>query len=283
MDVNEKDEYMHEPLRDPLWWENYHFNGYDPASGIGITVYTAMKPNTDMREEIIVIYSGNPLIFRNENSLGENALKSGSLKMECVQPLRKWEMCMKDSFERTENGSLADTFCEVECHLLFESDIPPYGYSTTRGNRYEQPGRLRGTMTIDGASVDFHGKGIRDHSWEIRFLPSWGKWYALMGWFKSGALTCAFMDVGGQTYSQGWVRTDTYADIQSIRIHPMTSGDIVKKAHIEVETSGTVRELDTTLLSYVLIPMREEQKRREAVETLVTLDEEGHGFLWYGR
>jgi hypothetical protein len=67
-DIAPEDEYQHTPVEDPLWWENYHFNGYDPVTKIGITTYTAIKPFSSAREEIIVIHVKNPLFFHDQKS-----------------------------------------------------------------------------------------------------------------------------------------------------------------------------------------------------------------------
>lgn len=280
--ITPEDEYQHPPQENPLWWENYYFNGYDPVKKIGITTYVGIKPVLGVREEIIIVYAGDPLLFRNEKELEKNALTSGSLQMEPVELLKKWRIYMKDSFQKTKDSPLSDSE-EVEFDLLFESDIPPFGYSTNRGTRYEQPGILRGRIFIGGNTVGFHGRGIRDHSWEIRFVPSWGEWYGLMGCLPFGFVTCAYMDIKGSKLCQGWVRTDTYSEIQGIQVDPVFSGDILKECRITMDTVETTLEIDSHVISFVSLSMGEEQGRSDVRETLVHLDENGHGFLWYGK
>ncbi|MBU7011955.1 MAG: hypothetical protein HXS46_14825 [Theionarchaea archaeon] len=281
IEVRKEDEYQHTPIDDPLFWENYHFNAFDPVHNIGITTYTAIKPGPAMREEIIAVYP-EPFFFCNQTPLQKDVLKSGSLRMEPVEPLKKWNISMNDAFQTVKNDILSDNVKEIEFDLLFESDIPPFGYSTHRGDRYEQPGSLKGNITIEGRTLQFNGRGIRDHSWEIRFVPDWGEWYGLMGCFESGFLTCAYMDMGGQNVCQGWMRTDHYTEIKAVGLHPVFSGNLLKKCHIDIETAERTLELNTQLISYVLLSMGEEQERSKVTETLVTFDEGGHGFLWYG-
>lgn len=277
-----EDEYSHRHQPDPHWWENYHFNGYDAVKKLGFTTYTGIKPLLGVREEIVTIYSDNPLFYRNEQVLGGNPLTSGSLKMEPVELLGKWRIFMKDSFSRTENGIPLANKENVEFNLHFEADMPPYGFRTERGDRYEQPGSLRGEIRINNRVMTFEGKGIRDHSWEVRHIPSWGEWYALMGYLNPGFVSCAFVTAGGKVYCHGWVGREIYDDIQNVRVDPEFLEDVLKECRIEIETVEETLTIDSRLVSFVNIPMGENQGERTVRETLVTLKGGGFGFLWYG-
>jgi hypothetical protein len=276
MEVKKEDEFTHTPEDDVLWWENYHFNGYDPVTKIGFTTYTAVKPAAGVREEIIVVYPGR-WIFKSQHALEKNALKSGSLKMEPVELLKKWNIFIHDTFEKG-NSNVKD----VTLDITFESDIPPHGYSTNRGDRYEQPGSLHGEITIGDASIPFSGKGIRDHSWEFRHIPSWGEWYGLMGYFGDGFLTSAYMDAKGKKMCQGWVRTDTYSNIVDMDIDCEFTKDILERCSMVIKTDTDKLELMSQLISYVHVPLGGEQKGATVIESLVQLNENGYGFLWYG-
>lgn len=278
MEVKKEDEYTHPPKDGVLWWENYHFNGYDPETKVGFTTYTAVKPAKNVREEIIVVYPGE-WVYRNQHKLKENPLKSGSLKMEPVTPLKTWNIFIQETFKKK---SLSDTKENIQLDLTFESDITPYGYSTNRGDRYEQPGSLSGEITIGGKSVPFSGKGIRDHSWEIRHIPSWGEWYGLMGYFGTGFLTGAYMDAQGKKMCQGWVKTDTYSKIVDMDINCKFSKDIAERCAMVITTDTDKLKFMSQLISYVYVPMGKEQKGAQVIESLVQLDENGYGFLWYG-
>lgn len=278
-----EDEYPHKYQSDPHWWENYHFNGYDPVEKVGITTYTAIKPFLGVREEIITVYSGNPLFYQDEKKLEENVLVSGSLKMEPLELLEKWRIRMKNSFLRTEEGVPSSKGEDVEFDLQFEADMMPCRFRTERGDRYEQPGSLIGEIHINGSTVDFKGKGIRDHSWETRYIPDWGQWYALMGYLNPGFLSCAFISMGEKTFCQGWVGTDRYYSVLNIKVNPLFSTDILKECHIVVETAEETLEINSYLVSFVNIPMGENQGKSKVRETLVNLDGGGYGLLWYGR
>lgn len=278
-----EDEYLHVPKEDPLWWENYHFNAYDPVEKVGITTYAAVKPFLGVREEIVTLYPGDPLFFQKQTNLEKDALVSGSLKMEPLQPLKKWRIQMKDSFQKTENTIPLNDTEKVEFDLHFEHDMTPYRYTTERGDRYEQPGSLKGKIQIGDTTINFNGKGIRDHSWEIRNIRSWGEYYAFMGRFGPGVISCVYMQTGSAYISHGWVRTGKCFKIINVQVNPAYSGDVLKECTMHIETSDGVLEFHTRLLSSVTISMGKEQKKAKAVEMLMDLEignNYGHGFLW---
>ena len=189
---------------------------------------------------------------------------------------------MKDKFLRTEDGVLS---CkeDVEFNLHFEADMPPLGFRTERGDRYEQPGSLKGEIRIDDSIMTFNGKGIRDHSWEIRYIPGWGEWYALMGYVNPGFVSCAYINVGEKTFCQGWVGRKEYEYILDIQVDPLFSKDILKECHIVVETAKETLRIDSHVISFVDIPMGENQGKTKMRQTLINTDGGGYGLLWYGR
>jgi len=285
MQVKTEDEYQHLPPSDnPLWWENYQFNGYDPVGRIGVSIYTAIKPVLEFKEDYVIIHKETPLFFRDQKELEKDVLKSGALKMEPLQLLKKWRVRAKDSFQRTKDGHPSEALEDVEFDLRFESNIPPHGFSTHRGDRYEQPGVLKGKIRLGEKTMDFEGRGIRDHSWEIRNVPSWEEWYWHMGCFESGeAVSFTYMKVSGEVLYHGWIRAGKYHRIRSILVNPIFSSDVLNKCHMRIETSKERLDINSQLISYVSIPTGEQAKSK-VMETLVGLDGgRGYGFLWYGR
>lgn len=90
------------------------------------------------------------------------------------------------------------------------------------------------------------------------------------------------MNRGGHIFFEGWMKTDCYAEITDVQIHPAEPKDISKKWSIAVKTSDTTLEIAPELISSVQISMGAEQKESKAVEALVEFGSGGHGFLWYG-
>lgn len=278
--ITPKDEYQHTPSSNPLWREGYYFNGYDTETNTGVSISIGIRPAMKMREEVVTVHGENPLLFLNMRKLEQDALTAGSLQMKSLELLKKWKISMKDSFLKIENSIPSDKLKEVEVTLQFTSDIPVYGYSTKRGDRYEQPGVLKGDITIEGAPMHFEGKGIRDHSWEIRDITPWQEWYYLMGRTASGVyLTLTY--VKHDTVScEGWVKSDAYYKVHTLQVDPHFSGSLLKRCKINVETAKESFIVKSELISSVRLPLG--GKERTIVETVVSLDKNGYGFLWYG-
>ena len=297
MKVRAEDESLHlpPPTENPLWIESYAFNGYDPVRGIGVTIYRGVKPVSEVMLETVTLHSRDHLLFfRNQEWFkGEYFLESCSMKIEPLFPLKKWKIQAGDFFQKVKNGTPSHGSEEVELDLYFDSHTPPYRYSTNRGNRYEQPGSLRGTVRIGDELIDFEGRGIRDHSWEIRNVPAWEAFYWLMGCFRSGeAVSFTYMRIGSNPLCHGWLRTEKYHEIHSIQVNPVFSGDVVKKCRILLETSEKERELNIRTISFIPMPaelisfvsLPAEQRKGRVIESSVELDGgEGKGFMWYGR
>lgn len=284
METTPEDEYPHVPLEDCLWREGYHFNGYDPVNRLGVTISIGIKPVLGYREEIVAVHMKDPLVFLKLREIdGDNVLHLGTLKLELLDPLRKWRTTIKDSFQRTDHGIPSKLSEEVEFDLYFDSNISPHKYRTKKGERYEQPGFFEGEIRMGNDSLDFKGTGIRDHSWEIRDVASWGEWYGLMGWTELGMyLTVTYLKINNNFFWKGWLRTDDYHEIQNVQADPVFSGDVLEKYTMKVEAWREKMEFTSRVLSYFLIPA-EEKGRKPVVETAVELEEGGYGFLWYGK
>jgi hypothetical protein len=286
MKVKAEVEFQHLPPQgDPLWREGYHFNGYDAERKIGFSMSVGIWPVPGFKEEIVALYGEEPLLFADKRGLDKEDLTMGSIKLHPLEPLKKWKIQINSSFQKTKNGTPLNICEEAELDLWFASDVLPYTYSTERGNRYEQPGFLKGKIRIGEKFMEFNGRGIRDHSWETRNIKNWGEWYGLMTYLQSGeALTFALFDHGDRVLCSGWLKTDNYYDIHDIQIDPVFSGDILRECHIIVKTSKKRLELTSHLISFVELFKKGEQESGKVVEALVQLGEnQGYGFMWYGR
>lgn len=280
--ISPEDDYEHPPSEDPLWREGYYFNGYDPENKIGISVKMEIRPVLGIRQELVSIQGESPLLFLNARKLETtNALLSGSLKGEPVIPLKKWKIEMEDTFQKVVNGTPTATAKDVEFNLLFESDIPPCGYTTKEGIRYEQPGFLKGEITIDNDVVPFTGKGLRDHSWGMRDVTIWGEFYMLMGWFNMTPLSFAYMLIDDTLSIVGWLKADDYYEIQTIHIDPYYSGDIIQECTMKVETDKDSLEMKSQLISFFSFSREERGRKIKTTEMLVEFDS-GYAFFWHG-
>lgn len=279
------DEFQHEPAHDnPLWWENYHFNGYDPENRIGISLYTAIKPILNTKEDIIIIHMNPPIIYQCRYPLRvDDALTAGNLKMEPLILLEKWKIHIADIFEVYENGISAGSPIDVSVDLFFEAATSPYGFTTRRGKRYEQTGMMYGEINLADESILFNGKGMRDHSWELRNIPSWGEWYWLMGQLASDETVSFICTMNEHSHCDGWYDHKGIEKIQHVEMNPIFSSGKLEKCQARIMTDSYTCKILIQPLSSVSVTLGEEQKKFQGIESLVSLNNgEGYGFFWYG-
>ena len=74
-----------------------------------------------------------------------------------------------------------------------------------------------------------------------------------------------------------------YYDIQNMWVDPVFSNNVLEECHIKVETAKETLAIGLHSISFITITMGEEQEKSEVRETLVEIDDSGHGFLWYSR
>lgn len=280
--TNPEDEYEHTPLDNPLWREGYHFNGYDAEKEIGVTISIGIRPALKMKEEVAAVHKkGDTLLLLKVREVTHNALSVG-VTMEPKELLKKWDVSVKDSFQKVEKGNPLKTSKNVECDLQFVYALPVSGYSTERGIRYEQPGILKGEITLEDSLFTFKGKGIRDHSWEIRDMTQWEEWYSFMVWTTSRFFMLTYVKQDDTVSCEGWVSRELesdpmYSSVRSIQVNPTFSGDVLKTCVLTVETAKESLTLNPKVISFILLPMG-----AKIMETVVSFEEGGSGFLWYG-
>jgi hypothetical protein len=279
------DEYQHNPDHDtPLWWENYHFNAYDPHHAMGISLYTAIKPLLESKEDIVIIHAHPQLLFQRRYSLGGcDALSSGILKMEPLILLRKWNMHISDTFEVYEEGVPRGDTREVTVDLRFKTRASPYGFTTRRGKRYEQIGSLQGTIWVGDDEIQFKGEGMRDLSWELRNISSWGEWYWLMGRLTSGDTISFICTKNGRPMGDGWVSHHGIEKIRYVDVTPTFSSGTLEKCSAHIQTDTHSSEVLIQPMSTIAVKLGEEQKGIQGRESLVNLNNgQGYGYFWYG-
>jgi hypothetical protein len=278
--ITPEDEYQHSPSETPLWREGYYFNGYDPRSKTGISIKSEIRPAIKIKQEFVSIHGKDSFLFMNAQQLTDDARASGSLKVEPVIPLQEWTITMNDTFQKVVDGIPAALSEKVGYTLVFKSDVPPCGYQTEEGTRYEQPGFLEGEITIDNTRIPFTGKSMRDHSWGLRDISTWGKFYMFMGWHGATPLSFAYMQTEDTVGVIGWLRKDAYHEIQTVTIDPQYSGDVIDACAIQVETAHDHIEMKTELISFLSLSREVKGKKFKTIETLVAL-QNGYAFFWY--
>lgn len=278
--INPQDEHQHDPLPDPLWREGYHFNGYDPEAGVGVSISIGIRPPLSCVEEFITVQGNNALLFLKMKKSVQD-LSRLDVTMNPLEPLKKWNIYMKDSFKKINDGTPLNATEDVEFDLCFESDMPARGYCIGEETRYEQPGILKGKVMLGSDCKTICGKGIRDHSWGIRDMSRWGEWFGLMGWTGDGSfLNLAYFKRDDATSCFGWLKKDSYYNVRRIQLYPTFSGGALKVCAVDVETVQKVLNLKLEAISFVLIPLGG-KGGAAYIEGLVRLDG-GYAFIGYG-
>lgn len=214
-------ESMHPHSGDPLYNESYYFNFVDQAKRIGGYTRIGVLPNQENDIGVIMLYAGGSRLLAAYESgkatLGGDRLEIGALGYHDELPLRRWRITYSGEMaEIPDSRDLRDIDPEkvgrkeVSVDLRFEAVAPAFNFkdadprsigrmlvqadtrlvdlrrvSRVSSEHYEQVGRYRGTVRVEGKERDFLGGGHRDHSWGVR------DWSAPRLWTW---LTCQFGD-----------------------------------------------------------------------------------------
>lgn len=209
----------------PNWSENLLFTVNDGKTGVSVWAHWSRIPaEPELWEAVLAIYlpSGELLVHRSfGSSHHQDAASSGPLTFRCVQPLQRWEVAFDGMVRRTTSdelaaGPLADGPWEpARFEAEFEGVSPTWSAGGMDSQEWadghlEQPGRIRGSVTlgerrfpIDAAGFRDHSYGPRDYSriigdtWLTGVFPSGRSVLALLVWTDSPevpALTVGFVD-----------------------------------------------------------------------------------------
>ncbi|MGC1121992.1 MAG: hypothetical protein WBA22_12955 [Candidatus Methanofastidiosia archaeon] len=279
--ISPQDEYLHASPGNPQWREGYHFNAYDAGNRMALSISIGVRPAMGIREEVVTLHKEIPLVYVSMSKLKENPLVSGSFDMEPVDLLKSWRIYMKDSFLSAPEGTPSDPLQQVKFEVEFESGEPVFGYSTERGNRYEQPGSLTGEIHLENETITFQGRGMRDHSWEVRDMSVWREWYSLMSCGPGFVLFFSYFKSDGTMVWDGWLKKNDYSLLETVDVIPTFSSGQLTQCRMMANTAETQMNMLSTVLSHVSLCMG--AKAGSTVEETVVQVDGGYGFLWYGR
>lgn len=277
--ISSQDEYPHAPFENPQWREGYHFNAYDEDCRKALSISIGIRPALGIREEVISLHGDLRLVYVGASTLKENPLASGTFNMEPVDPLRSWNIHINDSFHDVGGGS-ADSLQQMKVEVAFESGEPVLGYSTDRGDRYEQPGSLSGDIHLGHEDIPFRGRGMRDHSWEVRDMSVWKEWYSLMSCAPGITMFLSLFKSDSTTTWEGWLKEKDYSYVKTLDMVPTFSSGQLTQCQVQAGTSETQVDVLSTVLSHIFLSTGKPESTLE--ETLVQVDG-GYGVLWHGR
>ena len=179
-----EDDHFHPRSDDPYWNESAWFAFNIPERSLSGFVYFFHRPNMRYTtggaavwdpsgEEIydcLYYDMGNVFPMPPGCDMYDFSLPNG-LTVECIEPLRKFTL-------RYGGNDSYYTAAGCQMDLTWESFLPPHRTGQPEGQQewapakqhYEQPGRMKGTVTVGGETLQVDCWSMRDHSWGVRKL-----------------------------------------------------------------------------------------------------------------
>jgi hypothetical protein len=155
----------------------------------------------------------------------------------------------------------------VSYDFKFDAIHPAYGYDSHpdrcpkyfADNRFEQSGRVKGTMSIDGRLIAFDTLGQRDHSWGTR---NWGVNYHYK-WFHATTPDAAVhffkMEYLGRSLTRGYVFKDGHmSQIKEVNVLDFTLNDDMVHTDIDVlahDIAGRTTKISGRSFAYQPLPV----------------------------
>ena len=184
------DELMHPVGDDPAWSESYYFNFVDPGTKIGMFTRMGFRPGNGWADALHVIYLGKRRVaftygrrdIEADLARYDGDLSAGSLTLNCLRPHELWELRYQGPAQDVADAEILLTRSKerpqgwfqpstLDMTLQFECLTPPHYANRGEHGHFEQSGRVRGSIALDGERWQVDGFGVRDKSWGPR---DWG-------------------------------------------------------------------------------------------------------------
>lgn len=218
--------------------DSYFWNLIMPEEQLGLQVYVWIDARGVAGRQVAVWGPGEePLAFETayDIDLGPDAdvdeIEVAGLRIRQPEPLQTAEL----SF-RGETVSLDYAFAGV--HPAFNYGSNEHGSPQWMAvDRYEQLGRVRGSVTVGDRTVAFDRFGHRDHSWGRRNWRAPQHWKWIVASTPSGRAVNAFFWIAqGEIGVNGYVLSDG-------EVVPIVDG----RATATYDDDGTQRHLEAQL------------------------------------
>jgi hypothetical protein len=193
-----------------------------PEHGILGHWYTWVNDRNEAGRALVLHKQGPaPALFKHVDGLAAGEQDFDDWKLDGIQ------LTVSDSLDVASAAYQDD---DVSLQFTFEAYHPAFDYAeNARGcpsyladNRYEQSGRIHGSLTWAGERIVFDGPGHRDHSWGTR---DWDaihhyKWLAVAGEDISCNLMVTMahgeLDTNGYVYRDGLLSPVVSAEISTV-------------------------------------------------------------------
>jgi len=194
---------MHPVESESAWSESYYFNGYDPATDVGLYTRIGIRPNEGSMDVMLASWQpGNQIAFarakQEQQEMCESPLEVGGIRYECKEEGRRWHLRADCKARIFDLGSREHRETRLLLDLEFDALTPMIGVdgqgtegtgasaatgqSTGKGH-LEQAGRWSGWIEVDGARHDMsdRARGNRDKSWGPRRWggPKMWRWFSI--------------------------------------------------------------------------------------------------------
>jgi hypothetical protein len=187
------------------WSENLLFAGVDADNGTFFYHHLGLvngAPDVWRGDFAFCYPDGRQLLqvtFGNDEA--GNVISDGTLRCECIEPLKSWRITWEGAAYLTDAETNRNNFLAVDqlpvgvkFDIRWEGTVPMHeakrggelvsGFNT----RYEQAGQYYGTLEVNGERMILNGYGYRDHSVGPRHYKDFTGHVWHVGVFPSGKM-----------------------------------------------------------------------------------------------
>ena len=198
-----EDEYTHSPDKASNYNESMYFNMFDPERKTGGWFRLGNRPNENYAEMSVCLYlpDGRVAFMFQRPSISHNdAMDAGGMRIDVVEPFKTLRLTYEGEAlilsDPLQMATPKEAFksnprkpCKVD--LTYTGESPMYGGEMVKADgspieidpeksfakaHYEQHCSVKGTITVDGETLDLSGHGLRDKSWGPRHWQAI-EWY----------------------------------------------------------------------------------------------------------
>lgn len=228
------DEDIHPPGPQALWGESWYFDAVAPDASAGAFLRAGTYPHLGTSwwwACVIADRETGPVVgwAVHERPLTEHrglplGIDDPELALAIHPDPDGWRLTAQSP------GSGAAGGAPFSLDLGWRPVGPPYAYG--RGQRYEQPGWVRGTVSVHGVACAIQGPGQRDHSWGVRDWWRFG-WDWCAGWLADDErFQATLLAARGRIAPDGYRQTAT--------------GERTPVGHVALTGTATRRQLTST-------------------------------------
>lgn len=206
--IRPEDDSLHERSSDPLWNESGYFGFMVPERALEGAIYVYHRPNMNYVVGGVILWDptgreiydclfhdcGTPHPTPEGADMFDLELSNG-LKVECLEPLR----LIRFTYRSADPSWYFSQGCSLD--LEYVGITPPHQSMMPAGQQewggdprksvvdgklanghFRQPGRMRGTIELDGETIEVDSYSMRDRSWGPRRMsknPRGGLYWAI--------------------------------------------------------------------------------------------------------